>query len=181
MSQSRSRQASSYSAKQIALAVGVVLATAVFVPLSVDGNRSHDDHQQSDQRDDVIGPLNAHQRANEAYRVRQEAALRNLTTRLPQHPDNRDERRYPDRINSYTKGLPHDANGIVVASAYNSLYRALSTGSNADFEAIPLGTPGGSRFRNRPTPSCLKASTVTPTRCQRRRNFPAPGRGGRRR
>jgi hypothetical protein len=97
---------------------------------------------------DEIGPLKAHERAEEAYRVRHEAARRNHHTQLPSHPINHDEWRYPDRMNSYTKGLPHDANGIVSPTAYNSLYHALSTGKNSDFEAIPLGTPGGNHFRN---------------------------------
>lgn len=132
MSQVKSRQARRFFPQQITLAFSAVFASAVFGPLSAD----------------VIGPQKAHQRANEAYRIRHEAALRNLNTPLPSHPDNRDELRYPDRINSYTKGLPHDANGVVLPYAYNSLYRALSTGRNSDFEAIPLGAPGGNRFRN---------------------------------
>ena len=133
MPQAKTRQARKYNfSKKMALAVGVLLASAVFAPLSAD----------------EIGPLKPHQRANEAYRIRHEAALRNFHAPLPQHPDNHDERRYADRINSYTKGLPHDANGVVMSSAYNSLYRALSTGRNSDFESIPLGTPGGNRFRN---------------------------------
>jgi hypothetical protein len=95
-----------------------------------------------------IGPLNPPQRANQAYRLRHDAAVRNLTLPLLAHPDNGDEIRYPNRINSYTKGLPHNANGIVDATAYHSLYRALSTGNNADFEAIPMGVPGANRLRD---------------------------------
>ena len=144
MSQLQSRQEYPYLTKPIALILGVLMASAVIMPLSADEDRSENGRQASGE----IGPMKAHQRANEAYRVRQEAAVRNLNVRLPQHPNNRDESRFSDRINSYTKGLPHDANGVVLSGAYNSLYRALSTGRNADFEAIPLGTPGGSRFRN---------------------------------
>ena len=118
--------------KQIAFAISLGLASAVFGPLAAE----------------EIGPLKAHQRAHEAYRVRHEAALQNLSTPLPAHPINHDEWRYPDRMNSYSKGLPHDANGIVLPHAYNLLYRALSTGKNSDFESIPLGTPGGNRQRN---------------------------------
>lgn len=132
MPQEKSRQAHNFFTKQITFAVGVLLASTVVVPLSA--------HE--------IGPLKAHQRSHEAYRVRHEAALRNFHAPLPAHPDNHDERRYSDRMNSYTKGLPHDANGIVLPNAYKLFYHALSTGRNADFEAIPLGTPGGSRLRN---------------------------------
>jgi len=126
------RQVRKFFPQQIALAISVVLASIVFGPLAAE----------------EIGPLKAHQRANEAYRVKQEAARRNLNTRLPSHPINHDEWRYPDRMNSYTKGLPHDTNGLVLPNAYNAYFQALSTGRNSDFENIPLGTPGGSRFRN---------------------------------
>ena len=132
MSQAKSCLTPKHFKKQITFAVGALLTIAVFAPLSAD----------------EIGPLRAHQRAHEAYQTRHNAALRNLTQRLPAHPDNRDESRYPNRMNSYTKGLPHDSNGIVLPNAYNYFFHALSTGRNSDFEAIPLGTPGGSRLRN---------------------------------
>ena len=54
-------------------------------------------------------------------------------------PNNGDEALYPNRIGSYSKGLPHQSNGEVVPEAYNALLTALRTGSPARFEQIPLG------------------------------------------
>lgn len=65
----------------------------------------------------------------------------------PQHRSNGDEARYPNRIGSYSKGLPHNEFGEVSASAYSKMLKALQTGSPADFEAIPLG---GARFQTSP-------------------------------
>lgn len=94
-----------------------------------------------------IGPLNARQRAAEAYKLRVATAVQNLIQPLPAHPDNQDEARYANQLNSYTKGLPHDANGLVDPAAYAALLHALRTGENADFEAIPMGI-GQVKFRN---------------------------------
>ena len=49
-------------------------------------------------------------------------------------------------IGNFTKGLNHNSVGHVVPSSYRKLVRALETGSNADFEAIPLG--GTRKFVN---------------------------------
>ena len=49
-------------------------------------------------------------------------------------------------VANFSKGLPHDAVGNVVPSAYAALRKALSSGDPDDFEAIPLGTPGGRKF-----------------------------------
>ncbi len=95
-----------------------------------------------------IGPYTQQQRAIEAYKLRVDAAKANRMKKSLPHPDNGDEARYPSRINSYSKGLPHDALGVVSPSAYDALIRALSTGENADFEAIPLGVPNGSKQRD---------------------------------
>jgi hypothetical protein len=95
-----------------------------------------------------IGPLTAHQRANAALELRVEAALANRSLPLPPHPDNGDDALYLNRINSYTKGLPHDALGVVSPAAYDALLHALSTGNNADFEAIPMGTTNGNKLRD---------------------------------
>lgn len=97
---------------------------------------------------DAIGPVSAKDRAEQAYKLRKEIAKRNFELVLPAHPDNGDEAAYASRLNSYTKGLPHDALGLVRADAYTSLLSALSTGRNADFEAIPLGVPNGIKLRN---------------------------------
>lgn len=93
-----------------------------------------------------IGPLSQSQRAQEAYKLRKDAADATRLNKQPTHVDNGDEARYPTRFNSYSKGLPHDALGVVAPNAYDALIYALTTGKNADFEAIPMG--GVSKQRN---------------------------------
>ncbi|PWT89683.1 MAG: phosphoesterase [Blastocatellia bacterium] len=56
-----------------------------------------------------------------------------------QHPANGDEELYPNKIASYSKGLPHNNDGTVVLSAFNALVNAVNNGTPADFDAIPLG------------------------------------------
>ncbi|HXU32180.1 MAG TPA: vanadium-dependent haloperoxidase [Thermoanaerobaculia bacterium] len=82
-----------------------------------------------------------------SYNFRVNAAKLRRDAPHPQHRSNGDEARYPNRIGSYTKGLPHNEFGEVSASAYSKLTKALQTGSPADFEAIPLGGP---RFQTSP-------------------------------
>ena len=62
-----------------------------------------------------------------------------LTPQNFEHPKNGDEDLYPDKIGNYSKGLPHNSDGTVVVSAYNSLLLALRTGQPTDFDSIPLG------------------------------------------
>lgn len=95
-----------------------------------------------------IGPYTQQERAIEAYKIRTEAAKANEMKRSQSHPDNGDEMRYATRINSYSKGLPHDALGVVQPYAYDALIYAISTGQNADYEAIPTGVPNGSKQRD---------------------------------
>ncbi len=94
-----------------------------------------------------IGPLTDAQRAEQAFQMRFNAAQNNLVQGAPSHPHNNDETDYADKRNSYTKGLPHDANGIVDATAYQELIHALSTGDPADFNVITMGV-GDNLFRN---------------------------------
>jgi hypothetical protein len=78
-------------------------------------------------------------RAKEAFRIRFEAARFQSEKAVFHHPISGDERRYPNRIGSFSKTLPHNATGEVDPSAYNALVRAMSSGDHDDFEAIPLG------------------------------------------
>lgn len=86
-----------------------------------------------------IGPANARKRRQEAFQVRQEAALFQKNLPLPGHPCNGDEDLYPDKIGNYSKGLPHDQLGEVDINAYKALIMALMTGDPDNFESIPLG------------------------------------------
>ena len=95
-----------------------------------------------------IGPVTQQARAQDAYKIRKDAADANRLSKQASHPDNGDEALYPTHFNSYSKGLPHDALGVVSPSAYDALIYALTTGQNTDFEAIPMGTPGASKQRD---------------------------------
>jgi hypothetical protein len=90
----------------------------------------------------VLTPDAPFQRRVEFLKVRGEAAAFEARQPLLHARGNGDDERYPNRIASFTKGLPHDARGIVVPSAYAALLTALRTGRPEDFDAIPLGTPG---------------------------------------
>jgi len=81
------------------------------------------------------------QLANKCYTTRVNAAQANLNaiSMYLTRDNNGDELQYPNRIGSYSKGLPHQSNGEVVPSAYNSLLNALKSGSPALFEQIPMG------------------------------------------
>ena len=80
-------------------------------------------------------------RAQKAYQWRINAALDsyNATSSNIRHPNNGDENLYSNRIGSFTKGMPHDANGEVMPAAYDQFMRAVTGGNPADFEQIPLG------------------------------------------
>ena len=92
-----------------------------------------------------IGPLGANQRRNQAEQLRMNMARLNKEVTPPQleHPDNHDEDLYPNKIASYSKGLPHQSNGEVILSAYQSMINALQSGRPSDFDAITLGGDRG--------------------------------------
>jgi hypothetical protein len=85
-------------------------------------------------------PQTGNRRA-ECHRIRVQAATRGMqeTPNNLQHPSNNDESLYPNKIGSYSKGLPHNNDGTVVLGAFNAMVQALNGGSRADFDAIPLG------------------------------------------
>jgi membrane-associated phospholipid phosphatase len=78
-------------------------------------------------------------RAARAFGVRTEAARRLHDLPRAVSRPNGDEGRYPGRIASFTKGLPHDALGEVDPQAYEALLRAVASGKAADYESVPLG------------------------------------------
>ncbi|WP_455365705.1 vanadium-dependent haloperoxidase [Kaarinaea lacus] len=97
---------------------------------------------------EAIGPLDPQQRAIEARKLRTDAAQNNYLEPIPDHPDNDDEITYPDQINSYTKGLPHNGDGIVDPDAYVSLLNALKSGDPTDFDAIIMSPQNQLGLRN---------------------------------
>lgn len=86
-----------------------------------------------------ISPVTGAARAKQAFLVRTRAATQELAVPIPAHPDNDDEERYPNRIGSFTKGLPHNASGEVVGSAYDALLTGLRAGTVAALDQVPLG------------------------------------------
>jgi hypothetical protein len=64
------------------------------------------------------------------------------------HRANGEENDFPSHIANYSKGLPHDALGVVDPAAYAALRRAVGTGRSDDFARIPLGVPGGRKLTN---------------------------------
>lgn len=87
---------------------------------------------------DEIGPTTGHERAKQAFRIRQQAALTQLKPPFPDHPNNGDEASLPYKIGNYSKGLPHNPLGEVALHAYDTLLHALSSGEPTDFENILL-------------------------------------------
>lgn len=86
-----------------------------------------------------IGPLDEDKRRANAYKLRIEAAKAQMNLGFQAHPSTSDDTIYPNFIGSFTKALPHNALGEVIPSAYHALRKAISDGTQASFNAIPLG------------------------------------------
>ncbi len=80
-------------------------------------------------------------RKKSAVTLRKKIANKNLKAPVGNIAGNGDEELFQNRIASYTKGLPHDANGIVDPAAYDLFLKAVRSGKPDDFEAIPQGWP----------------------------------------
>ena len=93
-------------------------------------------------------PQDSNQRANACAKLRRDAAQNGLqsTPVNLQHPANNDENLYPNKLGSYSKGLPHNNDGTVDIAAYNAFLKAINSGNPADFDAIPLD--GGRKLTN---------------------------------
>ena len=101
------------------------------------------------ERSEVHAGPSSNQRATDCAKLRRDAAQAGLqaTPQNLQHPANVDEDLYPNRLGSYSKGLPHNNDGTVVAGAYAALLQAVKSGNPSDFDAIPMG---GSRKLTNP-------------------------------
>jgi membrane-associated phospholipid phosphatase len=89
-----------------------------------------------------LGPRKPNQRVADAYKLRHEAALFHKGLPLPSHDTNGDDRRYANAVASFTKTLPHTADGLVQPEAYAALRHAMDTADPADFDVIPRGGVG---------------------------------------
>lgn len=74
-----------------------------------------------------------------SYKCRLEAAKLAQSRPLVYHVTNGDDQRYPNKIASYTKALPHNQLGEVDTAAYATLARARETQNPDLFEEITLG------------------------------------------
>ncbi|MCW5316863.1 twin-arginine translocation pathway signal protein [Nostoc sp. KVJ3] len=95
---------------------------------------------------------------DKAYRVRVEAARVERSINIPPHPTNGDEERYPNKIGSDSRGLPHNGLGEVKLEAYNSLTKALTTQNPNDYENIILG--GGRKLVNPQGPLAISLEGI---------------------
>ena len=87
---------------------------------------------------------------------------------VARHPTNDDEARYPTRIGTDTRALPHNERGEVDPAAWRVLFDACQSGDPADFDRIPLG---GVRKLGNPVGTMAVALTgITPTQIA----IPAP-------
>lgn len=98
------------------------------------------DHDDEDDR-------GAKQRARRSFKIRRDAAEKELEVPIPEHASNGDDARYPDKCGNYSKALVHDSLGRVDSNSYQSYINALTSGNPADFENIILG---GSRKQTDP-------------------------------
>ncbi|MGI9212817.1 MAG: hypothetical protein ACR2HF_10120 [Methylococcaceae bacterium] len=79
------------------------------------------------------------ERRKAARHIREQATQQQYITPNPGHPSNDDERLYADYRANYSKGLPHDALGMVNAEVYRQYLEAIHTGHQQAMEAVPLG------------------------------------------
>jgi hypothetical protein len=73
------------------------------------------------------------------YQLRVALAKAGAEQPIPPHPTNGDEARYPNKIGSDSRGLPHNARGEVDLAAWKLASTAFASRDPADFEKIPLG------------------------------------------
>jgi membrane-associated phospholipid phosphatase len=89
-----------------------------------------------------LGDETGEDRATRAWQLRIAAADRQRQRPVPIHETNGDEERYPNRIGSFSKTLPHDARGEVDRVAYQRYREILDVAKTEDFEQIPVGGEG---------------------------------------
>jgi PAP2 superfamily protein len=114
-----------------------LMAGVVGLPSLLGCTKAVEEREQKEPCD--IGPMSGNKRVNQAFQIRLRAAEFEKNLTLHNHPCNGDEELYPNKIASYSKGLPHNNLGEVDLDAYHALIRALTMGNPTDFENIPLG------------------------------------------
>jgi membrane-associated phospholipid phosphatase len=117
-------------------------AAAAALPLAPRTSRGQQTNSPSATPSIDTTSSSAQARQQKALAIRVQAANQQAQQPLPNHTNNGDEDLYPNKIASYTKGLPHNNLGEVDLTAYQTYLNALASGAPADFEAIPLGCQG---------------------------------------
>lgn len=77
----------------------------------------------------LLSPLSPAKRRDKAFDLREDAAEFYENQPLVDHPCNGDEKRFPTKIASYSKALPHNTLGEVDIQAYNKYLEALKSGN----------------------------------------------------
>jgi hypothetical protein len=96
-----------------------------------------------------------------AREVREAAARLQDEVPVAPHPANDDEARYPTRIGTDTRALPHNQRGEVEPDAWRALFEACQSGEPDAFERIPLG--GARRLGNPVGTTAVSLAGITPT------------------
>ncbi len=109
-----------------------------------------------------LGTITRLARADQAMQIRQQAAQAQHKIPYPQQRVNGDEELYPNKIASFTKALPHNELGEVDLKAYESLYRALQTCRQDDYEIIQLG--GSTKLANPQAAMAFELEGIDPQR-----------------
>ena len=92
------------------------------------------------------------QRALDSFEIRFNTATVEAQVAVPPHTTNGDET-LPDLIGTYSKCIQQDSPCLVNLSAFQDFRTALTSGLNADYEAIPIGGGMGGRTLNGPQAS----------------------------
>ncbi|OBQ35098.1 MAG: twin-arginine translocation pathway signal protein [Anabaena sp. CRKS33] len=123
--------------------------------VSLSGKQGGDIAQAQD-----IKPNNYRKLLEKAYKVRVAAAKANQDLPIPPHTTNGDEERYPNKIGSDSRGLPHNRLGEVDLKAYESLTKAVTTGNHDDFEKVIIG--GTRKLVNAQGPLAVSLEGLSP-------------------
>ena len=113
-------------------------------------------------------------RRQQAYRLKVDAAVYQRDHAWANNLTNGDEQAYPNHIASFTKTLPHNQLGEVDSKAYAQLTRALDSGLDDDFAAIPLGGTVKLQDPQAHSASISLGRIPINSHCRRRRLLPAP-------
>ena len=126
--ESRSRSGTGASRRSFLKGIGAAALTST-VPLKVLAPGISQAREIATRASKLNAGEDPNQRRTVALKIRTRAAHDEFSVPLPDHSNNGDEDFYPNRIGSFSKGLQHDANGEVEASAYAALLTAVTSGN----------------------------------------------------